>query len=182
MKTTFRLTSLLLALTATVFGAAPDEAKFRAIAAEKLAPLASDPALVAAVRAQNALNHSLAEIQEADKAWMATPGINDVMRKLIDSPVAAQLRAARTGLPALAEAFVMDKQGANVAMTDKTSDYWQGDEAKFTACIKDAGSIWIGKVEFDESTQSYSVQISVPVVDGGAVIGAVCFGLDVEKL
>lgn len=182
MNSLIRLTGLLVALTATVFAAAPDEAKFRAIAAEKLVPLVNDAELIAAVRAQNSLNRSLAEIQDADKAWMATPGVNDVMRKLIDSPVAASLRAARASLPALSEAFVMDKQGANVAMTDKTSDYWQGDEAKFTVCTKDQGSVWIGKVEFDESTQSYSVQISVPVVDGGAVIGAVCFGLDVEKL
>lgn len=33
--------------------------------------------------------------------------------------------------PEYAEIFVMDNQGANVAMSDKTSDYWQGDEDKF---------------------------------------------------
>ncbi|HEY0969002.1 MAG TPA: hypothetical protein VGD88_16545 [Opitutaceae bacterium] len=182
MKSLLRLTTLLVVILTSAFGAAPDEAKFRAIAAEKLAPLTRDPALVEAVRAQNALNRSLADIQAADKAWMATPGINEIMRPLIDSPVAATLRAARATLPALSEAFVMDKLGANVAMTDKTSDFWQGDEAKFTECIKDGAAIWIGKVEFDESSQSYSVQISLPVVDGGIVIGAVCFGLDVEQL
>lgn len=182
MKSIVRLAVIALCVAASSFAATPDEARLRAIAAEKLAPLAQDPALIAAVRAQNALQRTLTDIQAADAAWMATPGISAAMRPLLDSPVAANLRAARATVPALSEAFVMDLLGANVAMTDKTSDFWQGDEAKFTACIKDGGQIWVGKVEFDESSQSYSVQVSLPVIDGGVVIGAVCFGLDVEQL
>jgi len=82
-----------------------------------------------------------------------------------------------------AEIFVMDNQGANVAMTDKTSDYWQGDEDKFTQSFKNgAGGIHISDVEFDDSTQLYIVQVSVPVKDGDKVIGAITFGIDVDNL
>ena len=81
------------------------------------------------------------------------------------------------------EIFVMDNLGANVAMSDKTSDYWQGDEAKFKESFKGgAGAVHIGDVEFDDSSQLYTVQISVPVKDGTKVIGAITFGIDVDSV
>lgn len=174
----------VLALLAAVTAAAntPDTAALKQLALEKLAPLARDPAIVAAVKAQNAEGKTLADIQAADKVWMATPGLSDAMKAIAGNAAAEVLRGARKTFPALSEAFVMDKLGANVAMTDKTSDYWQGDETKFTDAFRAADAVWIGKVDFDESTQTYSVQISVPVLDGGTPIGAVCFGIDIEKL
>ena len=78
----------------------------------------------------------------------------------------------------------MDNQGANVCMTDKTSDYWQGDEAKFQKSYNNgAGGMDISDVKFDDSSQAYIVQVSVPVKDaGGKVIGAVTIGIDVDKM
>jgi hypothetical protein len=77
----------------------------------------------------------------------------------------------------------MDNQGANVAMTNKTSDYWQGDEAKFTDSFKNGvGAIHISTVEFDESAQAYLVQVSVPVMEGGKAIGALTIGVNIDEL
>lgn len=60
-------------------------------------------------------------------------------------------------------------------------DYWQGDEAKFTECFKgEEGVLYIADVEFDESTQTYLVQVSVPVRDEGKVIGVIVVGIDVD--
>jgi hypothetical protein len=42
--------------------------------------------------------------------------------------------------------------------------------------------VFVDEVEFDDSTQAYLVQVSVPVKDGDAVIGAITFGIDVEKV
>ena len=82
-----------------------------------------------------------------------------------------------------AEIFVMDNKGANVCMTDKTSDYWQGDEAKFQKSYAGgSGAVFVDDVEFDESTQAYLVQVSVPVKDNGKVIGAITFGIDIDKI
>ncbi len=93
------------------------------------------------------------------------------------------LQKLRDATPYFSEIFVMDNQGANVAMSDKTSDYWQGDEAKFKNSYADGqGGLDIGDVKFDDSSQAYLVQVSVPVKDGDAVIGAVTFGIDVDKL
>jgi len=77
----------------------------------------------------------------------------------------------------------MDNQGANVAITDKTSDYWQGDEPKFTeAYNKGSGAIHISDVNFDDSTQAYLVHVSVPVMDGKKTIGVITFGVNVNKI
>lgn len=77
----------------------------------------------------------------------------------------------------------MDNQGAHVAMTDKTSDYWQGDEAKFIESYNGGkGAVHIADVEFDNSTQAYLFQVSVPVKDGNKVIGATTIGIDVDKI
>ena len=38
------------------------------------------------------------------------------------------------------------------------------------------------EVEFDDSAQAYLVQVSVPVKDGASVIGAITFGIDVDRI
>ena len=42
--------------------------------------------------------------------------------------------------------------------------------------------MFVDKVKFDDSTQAYLVQVSVPVKDGNTVIGAITFGIDVDKI
>jgi hypothetical protein len=149
----------------------------------KLAAFGTDPAIVSAVAEKNAKGQSLADIQAMDKKWMDTPGIDDFMKSLMDSDCAKRLAAIQQAMPFIVEAFVMDNQGANVAMTDKTSDYWQGDEAKFKQSFNGgAGAVFVDEVKFDESTQAYLVQVSVPVQDGGKAIGAITFGIDVDKI
>ena len=79
----------------------------------------------------------------------------------------------------------MDAQGLNVAASGLTSDYWQGDEAKFTETYgKGAGAVHFGEVEFDESSQTYQAQISVTVTDPatGQPIGAITVGVDAAHL
>ena len=149
----------------------------------KLTQHGSDPVLVNAVKAQNGKSASLEKIKEMDKAWMATPGVNDFMRSLMTNACAQKIKSIKASAPYYAEIFVMDDKGANVCMTDKTSDYWQGDEAKWTKSYNNgAGGTDVGDVKFDDSTQAYLVQVSVPVKDGGKAIGAVTIGVNVEKL
>jgi hypothetical protein len=143
----------------------------------------SDPVIIKAVKAQNALKMTLQQIQEMDKKWKKTPGIADFMKKLMDSECGKHLISLQKSSPAIAEIFVMDNQGANVAQTDKTSDYWQGDEAKFIKSFnKGTGAIHIGDLKFDDSTQAYLVQVSVPVKNGNVVIGAITVGVDVDRV
>jgi len=139
--------------------------------------------IVAAVKAENDKGKSLDQIKAMDKKWKATAGVADYMKALMTSECGNHLKKLQNGQAFYAEIFIMDNQGANVAMTDKTSDYWQGDEAKFKESYKGgAGAVHISEVEFDDSTQAYLVQVSVPVKDNGKVIGAITFGVDVDKI
>lgn len=152
------------------------------LASSTLVNLGTDPIIVKAVKAENAKGKTLAQIKKMDKKWTATPGIAPFMQTLMDSECGKHLQNIQKSTPYYAEIFVMDKQGANVAMTDKTSDYWQGDEAKFKKSYNSGqGAVHISEVKFDDSTQAYLVQVSVPVRDGDKVIGAVTIGVDVDK-
>lgn len=151
------------------------------LANAELAAIGGDPVIVAAVKEQNAKGMSLAEIQAMDTKWQETAGVADFMDALMNNPCAVRLKEIMNSKPFYAEIFVMDNQGANVCQTNKTSDYWQGDEGKFKNSYG-ANAVFVDEVEFDDSAQAYLTQVSVPVKDGGNVIGAITFGIDVDKV
>lgn len=142
-----------------------------------------NPVLVEEVKKQNAKGMTLQQIQDMDKAWMAVTGMDDNMKNLMSNSAAKELLKLESSKPYFIEIFLMDNQGANVAMTNKTSDYWQGDEAKFKeSFVNGAGGTHIGDVKFDKSAQAYLVQVSVPVMDGGTAIGALTIGINIDEL
>lgn len=162
----------------------------RSLATGELAGWMTEPSVVAAILAQNAAHEGLSqqEIEALDGAWRAevgaaaTPMIDGVLGR----PESAWLRSQEEATGGLVtEVFVMDSRGLNVAQSDITSDFWQGDEAKWQETyLLGAGAIHISEVELDESTQTYQSQVSMAVTDpaSGAVIGAVTFGIDVSLL
>jgi hypothetical protein len=174
---------LALGLVAAATALAQDQSVPKSLvkfSGETLAKIGQDPNLAAFVEAQNARGVGLDRIKQIDQEWMAEKGVNAFMRSLLDSACSARLKALVSQYPFVLEAFVMDNQGALVGLTNKTSDYWQGDEAKWTESFKGgAGAIHYGKAEFDKSTNATLVQISVPVVKGAA-IGAITFGVSIE--
>jgi len=183
--------SKIIALVVTFFfiltcgWAVAEEApqKVKDLANTTLAKLGTDPVIVAAVKAENAKGKTLDQIKSMDEKWKATAGIVDYMKALMDSDCGQHLRKIQASEPFFAELFVMDNQGANVAMTDKTSDYWQGDEAKFQKSYNGgSGAVFVDEVEFDDSTQAYLCQVSVPVKEGAEVIGAITIGIDLDKI
>ena len=134
-------------------------------------------------RMENSKGKTLEDINALDAKWKGHAGIADYMQTIMDSQCGKHLREIQNQEDYYAEIFVMDNQGANVAMTDKTSDYWQGDEAKFQKSFNNgSGAIFVDEVEFDDSAQAYLVQVSVPVKDGDSVVGAITFGIDVDKV
>ena len=73
----------------------------------------------------------------------------------------------------------------NVAISDRTSDYFQGDEAKWQETfLKGPDAVHVSELEFDESTQKVQTQVSLSVTDPetGEVIGAVTLGISLDKL
>jgi hypothetical protein len=166
-----------------VSGAAQATAPQVLAALPAIRKMAQSPEVVAAVRAQNAKRLDDAALHALDKKWMATTGVADFMKRYLDSPCAKRLAAFKEKeLPSLAEAFAMDAQGGLVCSVRKTSDYWQGDEAKWKkAFLEGKGAEFIDKVQFDESSQAYTVQVSVPVRDGKKVIGTLTVGVNLQQ-
>ncbi len=179
----FVLTGLCLCVWALPGLAEKAPQKIIDLANSKLLALGTDPVIVTAVKAANSKGQTLDAIKAMDRKWRDTAGIADYMKAIMESDCGKHLRRIQHDAPYYAEIFVMDNQGANVAMTDKTSDYWQGDEAKFKKSFNNGqGAVFVDEVEFDDSTQAYLVQVSVPVKDNGSVIGAITFGVDIDKV
>ncbi|MEX0759319.1 MAG: hypothetical protein WD100_07055 [Tistlia sp.] len=150
----------------------------------------AEPVLVEAVKAQNAETggYDQAKIDALDQQWRAetaaaaSPMIDDVLANAL-SQWLDSAKEQQGGL--VTEIFVMDAKGLNVGQSDVTSDYWQGDEAKFQKTF-DVGpdAVFVDGVERDESTQMFQSQVSVTVVDpaSGASIGAITVGINVDAL
>lgn len=142
----------------------------------------ADKNLVDAVKAQNGRKVVLAEIQRVDGEWSAGKQATR-LKEVTAGPCADHLRSLVAKNAAYGEAFVMDNQGAIVCATGRTSDYWQGDEAKWTRAFDGGkGAVFIDRPRFDESAKARLAQISVPVVDAGKAIGVVTVGVNVDAL
>ena len=147
-----------------------------------LLPEFGNKIFVAGIEAQNAKKLTMEKIQEIDKAWMEAEEELPIMKEMTTNAVAEEIKRIAKANPKILEAFVMDNQGANVGQNEITSDYWQGDEAKWQNSFKNGeGGLDVGKVSFDKSANAQIQQVSLPVVnDKGEVIGAVTWGLRVD--
>ena len=151
--------------------------------APKLAKFGTDPVIVEAVKAENAKGKSLAQVKEMDKKWKETPGVADFMKAQIDNKCGKRLQEIKKSAAYFEEIFVMDNQGSNVCITSKTTNSWRGEMDKFTKAYNGGkGGVYVGDLKFDDSTQAYTVQISVPVKDGDKAIGVITLGVNPDKV
>ena len=184
--------ALCLSLTAFSLPAAADEfmPELEAMVQAELLPMASDPAIIAAITAQNMRTgaYDEAEILALDTMWREEVGAatSPTIDAVLGAPLSTELQsrvAASEGR--LTEVFVMDSVGLNVASSGITSDMWQGDEAKWQETYGvGPDAVHYGEVAFDESAQAYLTQVSITVSDPatGEAIGAITFGINAESL
>lgn len=166
------------------------EPQIRAYFADNVQPWLADPAIVEAVKAQNAANADLdaAAVEALDQKWRAETdsGAGPTIDAVLGNDLSAYLKGKKDAADGIiTEVFVMDNKGLNVGQSDVTSDYMQGDEAKWQKTYQ-AGpdAVFVDAVEFDDSTESFQSQISSTVVDpaSGEAIGAITLGIAVENL
>lgn len=159
------------------------------LAKSQLKDIAQNAELVSAIEAQNAktADYDQAKIDELDKEWRAE--VDASSKPMIDgvlgNAASAYLKKVQDDSQGMfTEIFATDDKGLNVGQSSVTSDYWQGDEAKWQKTyLVGPDAIDIGDVEQDESTQTFQSQVSIPVVDSaGKPIGAITFGVNVEYL
>lgn len=83
--------------------------------------------------------------------------------KHTSTPAAKAIKEIQDGTSGVvSEFFVTDAKGGNVAQTQVTSDWFQGDEAKFKDPIA-AGAITTDKPKRDETTGETGVHVSIPI-------------------
>lgn len=150
----------------------------------------TDPVVVGAIKEQNTKTAGLdaAAIDKLDKEWRAQatasdkPFVNEVLAREL-SKFLMEKKDGSQGM--ITEMFVMDAKGLNVGQSDVTSDYWQGDEAKWQKTYgAGAGVVFVDEVEEDESTQALQSQASVTISDPetGEPIGAITIGINLDML
>jgi hypothetical protein len=177
-KTVMILIATVICVT-MAFGTALADAM--SVAKGELAPIGHDPKIVEAVKAQNAKGLTMDYIMKLDKAWKGNDPDTYFIKEIRDNKCSGYLRAIIKLVPYMFEIFVMDNQGANVCMSGTTGDYMQGDEAKWQKSFADGkGAIFVDEPEEEDGKMVQ--QISVPVMDGGAAIGAITFGVYPDKL
>ncbi len=150
----------------------------------------SNDLVVQAIKAQNAKHAGLtaADIDKMDKDWIAQTGASSkpMIDAVLANPVSQYLKQQQDAAGGLVtEIFVMDNHGLNVGQSEITSDYMQGDEAKWQKTfLVGPDVIFVDEVEMDESTQVFQSQVSMSIVDPatGEVIGAITVGVNVDAL
>jgi hypothetical protein len=139
--------------------------------------VARDPAVAKAVRASNALKEDPAAIKKKDQAWAQDPKLR---QEVADRPCSARIKELVGSDSLVVEAFAMDERGAVACSTVPTSDYWQGDEAKWQKTVQDGLPAFVDEPQLDASTGVYAIQLSVPMVEGDKRIGAVTLTLKLK--
>lgn len=157
---------------------------------EEIGAWANSPVLVEAISSQNTrtARYSDSEVEALDQAWRAevgrseTPTITPVLTNAAADFLREQVEASGGRIT---EVFIMDARGLNVAASQVTSDYWQGDEDKHSETYgAGPGAVHFSDLELDESTQRYQGQISLTIVDpdSGEPVGAMTVGVDANSL
>lgn len=142
------------------------------------------PAVIEAIKAQNAAHASLdtAAIKKLDDQWKAevTATNKPLIDKVLKNTTSAELKKLQQASGGkYVEIFVVDNKGLNVGQTGMTSDYWQGDEPKFTKVFPTIGT-YSENPEFDESAQAFVGEVDGTIVDGTTAIGTYTVKINAE--
>ena len=144
-----------------------------------IAVWAADPVMVKGVMEQNGKG----PIPAMDNAkWKTIRRSDAVVTEFQAHPAGKFLKSkldASNG--AFTEAFLSAAQGEKVAFVEKTTSYIHKGQPKFDVPLG-SGKSWQGSAEFDESAQTYQIQISVPVKNEGKTIGALVVGVNLTHL
>lgn len=140
------------------------------------------------VGAQNERLKALSQdkIDALDKQWRAERESDDkpLIAATLSNPLSiylARLQGKSIGL--YVEIFVMDQNGLNVGQSSITSDFWQGDEAKFQKTFEVSGTaLFVDEPEWDDQAKIWRGQVSFTLTEAGAPIGAVTMEVNLTEL
>jgi GAF domain-containing protein/HAMP domain-containing protein len=124
-----------------------------------------------------------ASISALDVSWRNDPDESQLIRNVVESPLADELREFREFSPEHVELFVTDLYGANIAATNRTTDYYQADEDWWQAAYDSGnGNVYIGQPEFDASSQTFALILAIPLFEENELVGILRSTLEVSVL
>lgn len=153
-------------------------------------PWLSDQTIVGAVKAQDAKHAGItqAKIDEMDNQWKAAAkakSANPAFETIASSATSKHLKEiVAKSKGQIVEILLMDDHGLNVAQTDGTSDYWQGDEPKWQKVFTGGSTVYMTEPEKGDDGKTMVSEVSVPVTDPATrkTIGVAMIVLDTNKL
>lgn len=134
------------------------------------------------------LGYTDADIKRLDQSWVNAfqSGNDQIPDQLTHTGLSQTLNTIKKlsgGI--VTEIILTDERGLNLAITDITSDFYQGDEEKFIKATKLApDEYYIDQIAYDASTRLFQVNVSFPLYDqanSSKLIGVMVMGIDIEK-
>jgi two-component system sensor kinase FixL len=158
---------------------------------EDIQALATNNTIITLTTQSNALFEKMPNpagyIEQIDNQWNS--GCNEitmVLAQLNTNPLAKRLQTLRAfyqnryGFPIFSEIFVTNKFGANVAQSNKTSDFNQADEDWWQIAAKDG--LYTSNVEFDQSSNASSIALASKIEDeNGEFLGVMKGVLNIQE-
>nr|WP_143547697.1 methyl-accepting chemotaxis protein [Rhodopirellula sp. SM50] len=128
-------------------------------------------------------------VEQRDQQWRSTPAgeSNPLMQQVMNNDLARDFKIwlrqleKTAGHAVFGEVFLTNRFGANVAQTNRTSDYRQDDERWWQQAVE--RGLHIEDVSFDESAGIHSVDICLKAVDeDGEFLGVMKAVLNIQEL
>ena len=148
----------------------------------------ASPVVLLTLEASNKRHDGLSEdrILELDKQWRAERKTDDqpLITAVLASPLSSYLTAIQAAsLGLYTEIFVMDNKGLNAGQSAITSDFWQGDEAKFQKTFPEGPTaIFIDEPEVNKDSGTENVQVNMSITDGTGAVGTVTVEVNLTEL
>ena len=140
----------------------------------------------------DAMENAESYINRTDKEWISEQGelITPFMQKLISNRLSENIRKTiekkefykhKHGHTIFSEIFLTNKYGANVAQTQKTSDYYQADEEWWIRSKSE--DYYVGGLNYDESAGVYALDITASVRSkSGEFLGVIKAVFNIQEI
>jgi hypothetical protein len=184
------LAGLAAAIAATLWinTAAADEWLIRERLVDQVRQWSSSPVVLLSLEASNEryANIDQAAIDALDEQWKAEREVEDqpLITAVLSSPLSNYLTRIQSDSQGLFTAiFVMDGSGLNAGQSAITSDFWQGDEAKWQKTYQvGPDAVFIDEIEINEDTAAEIAQLNMAIAQDGKVVGAITVDVNVTEL
>ncbi|MEM7118954.1 MAG: GAF domain-containing protein [Chloroflexota bacterium] len=141
--------------------------------------LALNDVLQTAVSEQNAERLADGEVADQrlialDEQWKAAPDNDPFVQSVQQTDSALKLRQFQQSFDIHKELFITDSYGGLVGATNRTTDYYQADEAWWQAAYAEgAGDVYISEPLLDESSNAFGLIVALPIYDSsnGDLVG-----------